>query len=194
MERRRISNNIRAWLPVLPFALLLFASYWLSQQVQPLPPVDKTLRHDVDYTIDHLTTTTLDDHGQPRFTLSAEKMWHYPDDDTTHLLMPSLTNFSVDRPQIHTSAQLGTLSHKADDLFLYTGVHIVTTAVNQAERSFQTEYLHVVPDREWAETDRTVLMQDGRNDITAVGMELDNQAHTIKMLSQVRANHAPIPK
>lgn len=192
MDSRRISEKLRGWLPLLPLVLLLLASYWLSLQVQPLTPVVSEQRHDVDYVIDKLTSTTLNEQGLPRLTLAAEKMWHYPDDDSTHLQMPLLTSFSADRPPSHTSAQSGTLSSKNEELFLYDEVQIVMPASGRRnEQRFQTDYLHLVPERDWAETDHPVLLLDGKNTISAVGMELDNQAQTVKLLSRVRATHEP---
>ncbi|MDD4912600.1 MAG: LPS export ABC transporter periplasmic protein LptC [Sideroxydans sp.] len=193
MEHRSIFNTLRSWLPLLPFVLLLGASYWLSLQVQPLPTLDKTVRHELDYTIDKLSSTTLNEMGTPHFTLSAERLWHYPDDDSTHLSLPNLNYFTIDRPQIHASAKLGTLSNKAEHLFLQDNVQLTMTS-DKLERSFTTEYLHIIPEREWAETDRAVTLQNGRSTISAIGMEIDNPAHTLKLLSQVRAEHEPTRK
>jgi lipopolysaccharide export system protein LptC len=193
IETQRIGAKLRAWLPLLPLALLLLSSYWLSLQVQPLTVGASEQRHDVDYVIDKLTNTTLNESGQPRLTLSADKMWHYPDDDTTHLQMPQLTSFYADRPPGHTSAQTGKLSSKSEDLFLYDEVQVVRPAgTDSPEQRFQTDYLHVAPERDWADTDHPVLMLSGKNTISAVGMELDNQARSVKLLSRVRATHEPI--
>ena len=57
------------------------------------------------------------------------------------------------------------------------------------ERRFQTEYLYVQPDRGWAETDQPVRLFDRHNRIDAVGMELDENARTVKLLQQVRGTH-----
>lgn len=193
MDTQRIGAKLRAWLPLLPLALLLLSSYWLSLQVQPLASSAGEQRHDVDFVIDKLTTTTLNEQGQPRITLSADKMWHYPDDDTTHLQMPHLTSFFADRPPSRISAQSGTLSSKNEDLFLYDEVQVVRpAAAHAAEQRFQTDYLHVAPERDWAETDHPVLLLSGTSTISAIGMELDNQARSVKLLSRVRATHEPV--
>jgi lipopolysaccharide export system protein LptC len=188
-----IPNKLRAWLPLLPLALLLLASYWLSQQVQPLLPISSEQRHDVDYVIDKLTTTTLDESGQPRRILSANKMWHYPDDNTTYLQLPLLTSFFADRPPGYMSAQTGKLSNKGEDVFLYENVQIVRPASdNLGEQQFQTNYLHAAPERDWADTDHPVLMTGRKSTISAIGMELDNRARTVVFLSQVNATHEPL--
>lgn len=193
MFATRFFEKARSWLPLLPLLLLLMATYWLNQQVQPLPQVQSQQRHDVDYVVDNFSATTLNLQGQPRFILSAEKLWHFPDDDTTHLQMPYLTSLYAERPPTVTSSQTGMLSSKGDDVFLYDEVRVLRPAsAGLLEQRFATDYLHVIPDRDWAESDQSVVMTNQYNVIRAVGMELDNKARTVKLLSRVRATHEPI--
>lgn len=190
---RRLIDSTRAWLPLLPLILLLAATYWLNQQVQPLPQGQSQQRHDVDYYIDNFTATSLNLQGQARSMLNAEKMWHYPDDDTTHLQMPRLTSLYPDRPPMLTTSQTGAISSKGDDVYLYNDVRITRPASpGFAEEDFSTDYLHVIPDRDWAETDKSVVMTGPNTEVLAVGMELDYKARTVKLLSRVSATHAPI--
>ncbi len=195
MNRLGLVEKARAWLPLLPLLLLLTATYWLNLQVQPLPTTASQLRHDVDYSVDNFSAVTLNAEGQPRFTLAAEKLWHYPDDDSTHLQMPQITSLYADRPPTLTTAQTGMISSKGDDVFLYDEVRVVRPASGDTgEQRFATDYLHVVPDRDWAETDQSVVVTSQYNILRAVGMELDNKARTVKLLSRVRATHEPIRK
>lgn len=193
MNTLRFNEKARAWLPLLPLVLLLAATYWLNQQVQPLPQVQSQQRHDVDYVVDNFSAVTLNLQGQPRFTLAAEKLWHYPDDDTTHLQTPQLTSLYASRPPTVTTARTGMVSSKGEDVFLYDEVRVVRPASDgSGEQRFATDYLHVIPDRDWAETDQSVVMTSQYNVIRAVGMELDNKARTVRLLSRVRADHEPI--
>jgi lipopolysaccharide export system protein LptC len=193
MNTLRFTERARAWLPLLPLLLLLAATWWLNQQVQPLPQVQSQQRHDVDYVVDNFSAVTLNLQGQPRFTLAAGKLWHYPDDDTTHLQMPQLTSLYANRPPTVTTARTGMVSSKGEDVFLYDEVRVVRPASDSGdEQRFATDYLHVIPDRDWAETDQSVVMTSQYNVIRAVGMELDNKARTVRLLSHVRADHEPI--
>lgn len=193
MHTRRAADTVRAWLPLLPLLLLLAAAYWLNLQVQPLPQVQSQQRHDVDYVVDNFSAVTLNIKGQPRFTLVADKLWHYPDDDSTHLQMPRLTNLYADHPPTLTTSLTGMISSKGDDVYLYDEVRILRPASDGiGEERFATDYLHVVPDRDWAETNQAVVMTSQYNVIRAVGMELDNKARTAKLLSHVRATHEPV--
>jgi lipopolysaccharide export system protein LptC len=192
MNRSGFIDKARAWLPLLPLLLLLLGTYWLNQQVQPLPQTQSQLRHDVDFVIDNLSAITLNVQGRPRFTLAAERMWHYPDDDTTHLQMPQLASLYSNRPPVLTSAQTGMISSKGDEVFLFDEVRVVRPAAGDVgEQRFATDYLHVVPERDWAETDQAVVVTSQHSVIRAVGMELDNEERTAKLLSRVRAFHEP---
>lgn len=183
----------RAWLPLLPLLLLLAATWWLNRQVSPLPPSQVEKRHDVDYVIEKYSAIALNALGQPRHIMSAEKLWHYPDDDTTHLQKPHIVSQSGNSPAVSTSAQTGTISSKGDEVFLYDEVQVVRAAGNgMSEQRFDTDYLHVIPDRDWADSDKPVTMTNQFSTIEATGMELDNRAGTVRLLSHVRAKHDPI--
>jgi len=192
-ERRQ---RLRAWSPLLPLLLLLGATYWLNQQVQPLPPKsDDSKRHDPDFIVSKFSATTLNEQGAPRFILSAEKMVHYPDDDSTHLDAPQLSSLHPGQPSVYTSARQGEISRKGDEVFLRDGVKLVRAAdATQSEMILTTSYLHAVPDLGLMDTDRPITMTDAHNVIHAVGMKFDNQARVIKLLAQVRSQHEIIRK
>jgi len=189
-------ERLRSWLPLLPLLLLLAASYWLNLQVQsPASRSGQNLRHDPDYVIDNFTATTLDDQGKIRFVMSAKKMWHYPDDDTTHLEIPRLESLTAELPPMLMSAKKGEISSKGDEIFLRDDVIIVRPAhANKSALTFNTSYLHIVPNKEFADTNRTVSMTDASTSLNAVGMELDYKAQTIKFLSRVKTVYEPVRK
>jgi lipopolysaccharide export system protein LptC len=189
-------ERLRSWLPLLPLLLLLGASYWLSLQVQsPAAGGKSNLRHDPDYIIDNFTATTLDEKGKVRFVMSAKKMWHHPDDDTTLLNDPQLVSLTAEHPPIRINAKNGEVSSKGDEVFLRNDVVIVRPAyANKSELTFTTNYLHVLPNKDIADTDHPVTMIDARTKLNAIGMELDNNTHTIKFLSRVNIVYEPVKK
>ena len=191
MTHLSILDRLRAWFALLPLLFLLAAAYWLNQQVQPLPPKpDSSKRHDPDFIVDNFSAVTLNEQGTPRFMIAAQKMLHYPDDDSTHLQAVQLTSLFADRPALHISASNGSISGKGDEVFLRDEVKIIRAAsAGQSELVFTTNYLRVIPDRDLADTDQAVTITDARNRISATGMQLDNKARTIKLLAQVRSEH-----
>ena len=186
-------QRLREWSALLPLLLLLAATYWLNQQVQPLPPKpDRSKLHDPDFIISKFSATTLNEQGVPRFLVSAQKMMHYPDDDSTLLDEPQLSSFNAGRPPVYAFARQGEVSSKGDEIFLRDEVKLVRAAsATQSEMTFTTPYLHVIPDRDLADTDRPVTMADAHNSVHAVGMQFDNKARKMKLLAQVRSQLDP---
>ena len=184
-------QKLREWSPLLPLLLLLGATYWLNQQVRPASlKSDGNKRHDPDFMVSKLAATTLNEKGAPHFVLFAQKMVHYPDDDSTHLDDLQLSSFYPDQPPVYTSAKRGEISGKGDEIFLHDEVKLVRAAsATQSEMTFTTTYLHAVPDLGLMDTDRPVTMMDAHNVIHAVGMKFDNKTRIIKLLAQVRSQH-----
>lgn len=188
-----LASRVRYWLPLLPLLGLLGVTYWLNQLVQPEPAKpDSSKRHDPDAIMENFSAIKLNEQGTPRFIMAAKKMQHYPDDDSTTLEMPRLATLSADRPAIHTTAKRGLVSSKGDEVFLHDDVKVLREASTlQDELTLRTEYLHVIPDKDLANTDRAVTIVDAHNTVHATGLEMDNKARTLKLLSQVRSEHVP---
>lgn len=188
-----IASRARYWLPLVPLFGLLGGTYWLNQQVQPEPAKpDSSKRHDPDAIVENFSATRLNVQGVPRFVMAATKMLHYPDDDSTTLEAPSITMLSAGQPAIHATAKHGTISSKGEEVFLHDAVEVLREASAQQDKlTLQTEYLRIVPDQDLATTDRAVTIVDAHNIVHATGMEMDNKTRTLKLLSQVRSEHAP---
>lgn len=186
-----LASRARYWLPLLPLLGLLGVTYWLNQQMQPDSARQSSkIRHDPDAIMGNFSATRLNEQGVPRFNMIAKKLQHYPDDDSTELEMPRVTLLSQGRSAIHITAEQGTISSKGDELFFYRNVELLREAsAIQDKLTVNTEYLHVVPDRDWADTDRVVTIVDPHNTLSAKGLEINQKTRTMKLLSQVRAEH-----
>lgn len=187
------ASRVRYWLPLFPMLGLLGVTYWLNQQVQPeSSKPDYGKRHDPDAIMENFSAIRLNEQGAPRFIMAAKKMQHYPDDDSTTLEVPRLTTLSAGQPAIHLVARQGIVSSRGDEVFLHRDVEVLREASAQrAELTLHTEYLHIIPDRDWADTDRAVTIVDAYNTVHATGLEMDNKARTLKLLSKVRSEHVP---
>lgn len=186
----------RYWWPVLPLLGLLGASYWLNQQVQPeAAKPDRSKAHAPDALINNFSALKLSELGVPRFILAAKQLRHYPDNDSTEVELPHLTTLSPDRSPLHTEARRGLVTSKGDEVLLHEQVKVWREGnASQSAMTLQTEYLRVIPERDWAETNQPVTLINPSTTVHAVGLEMDNQTHTIKLLAQVRSEHAPNTK
>ena len=82
-------------------------------------------RHDPDYYIENFTATGLDKNGQRRFVIEAERMAHFPDDDTALLDYPHVIEYEVGFAPRHTFADSGWMNSTGDEILLTDNVRIV---------------------------------------------------------------------
>lgn len=187
-----LAARARTWLPILPLLGILAMTYWLNKQAKPaLPVADRLKQHTADAIINNLKAVTLNKEGTPRLIMYAKQFVHYADDDSTTLEAPDLSVQTAMRPDVRITASHGTLSSKGDNLELFDNVEIVRAASKtQGEMLVRTDYVKVIPDLETAQTDHVVTVDEGNGHLSAIGMELDNRAQTLKLLSRVKATNA----
>lgn len=177
--------------PLILVAFLAALTYWLERTVQPLtPPRDGSTRHDPDYIIEKLVAVRLGPDGVRLHQVEADKMVHYPDDDTTHLDQPRFLKFEGDRLAISVVAKRALVSSEGKIIDFNDEVKALRHAFGRhSDLVLTTDYLQVIPDDDLARTDRPVVITDANTKLTAVGLELDNRAETVKLMSQVRGSY-----
>jgi lipopolysaccharide export system protein LptC len=184
MRRNRASSLF----PLLLLLALAVASLWLERAVQA-PEYDKSgkLRHDPDFIAEDFGITKMDATGKPEYILSAERMQHYPDDESTSVVAPRLVQRHDNANPIVIRADRGLIAKKGEEASFYGSVVVVREAGRgQSELRVQTEYLQVIPDRDLARTDKPVIITEGRSRLSGVGMEFNNKTRQFALQSQVR--------
>ncbi len=180
-----------AWFPVLLLAAMAAVTVWLNQQVQPAERArDDSARHDPDYIVENLSATRIGPDGFPHYTLSARRMVHYPDDDTTHLEAPRFVNLGSSGAPVTVTSDSATLSSNGESAYLSGNVRLVRSAyAGNSELTVRTSWLHVIPDDNFARTDRPVEISDAHTMVTSVGLEFNSQSQILKLLSKVRGRY-----
>jgi lipopolysaccharide export system protein LptC len=183
-------DRLNAWFPVILLALLAAVTVWLNQQVQPPDrPAAGAARHDPDYIVENLAATRFGPDGNRRYTLNAQRVTHYPDDDSTHLDGAQLVEFSKAAP-VTVSARTALVSSNGEEIFLHDDVKVVRAAyANHSELTLETTYLHAIPDNDFAQTDQPVKIYDADTVITAVGLEFYNATRVLNLMSNVRGRY-----
>lgn len=184
-------ERFSAAFPLLLVALLAAMSYWLERAVQgPAAPRDGSTRHDPDYIVQDFVVRQLGPDGIAVHQLEAKRMLHYPDDDSTHLEQPTLQRYTQGQLTLKISAIRARVSSEGKTVDFHDDVKAVRLATGErSELTMTTDHLHVVPDDDFAKTDRPVVIVDANTKATAVGLELDNKAKTLKLMSNVRGSY-----
>jgi lipopolysaccharide export system protein LptC len=184
-------ERLAAAFPFALLAALAALTFWLDRVVQPPQRgPDAASRHDPDYIVDNLSAVRTNDTGNAVYTLSASRMVHYPDDDTTFLTRPRFVSHRSTPMTI--TAREALVSSNGENVYFRDDVK-VTRAANreQSEMVMRTTYLHVIPDDSIARTDRPVTITDAATVVDAIGLELNSETRVLKLLSRVRGTYDP---
>ena len=170
---------------MLALALLTF---YLERTVREDDAPPSLRRHDPDYFVVNFTTTTYNREGAVESVMSAERMVHYPDDDTTELFAPRVVQAKPHEPRFSVRAERGQLSRDGDEIFLYGDVLLVRDAeAERPEARMTTEFLHVLRDRSLVRTDRLVKIVEGGRTLEGRGMEYNNESRELVLRADVVA-------
>lgn len=165
-------------------------TFYLDRAVNDDDSHPSLRRHDPDYIVVNFTTTTYNRAGAPESTLSASRMLHFPDDDTTELSEPRVVQTKPDEPKMTVRAARGKLSRDGEDIFLYDNVVLHREAgAGKGPATLTTEYLQVTRDRSIARTDREVKITEEGRSLTGRGMEYNNETRHFSLQSDVRGRY-----
>jgi lipopolysaccharide export system protein LptC len=179
---------------MLALALLTF---YLERTVREDDTPAAARRHDPDYYVVNFTTTTYNREGAAETSMSAARMVHYPDDDTTELEAPRVVQSKPNQPRYSVRAERGQLSRDGDEIFLYGDVVLVRDASEHApEARMTSEFLHVLRDRSLVRSDREVRIVEGSRSLQGRGMEYNNESGELLLRHDVQArfNSLELPK
>jgi lipopolysaccharide export system protein LptC len=180
---------------LFPLALMLslaLLTFYLDRMVREDETAPTKRRHDPDYIVTDFTTTTYDRDGRPLTLLSAARMLHYPDDDTTELHAPHMLQTRPAEPRMSVTAERGTVSADGEEIFLYDNVVLVREADGERpEARLTTSFLHVLRERSLVRTDREVTIVEDTRSLSGRGMEYDAESRVFTLLADVRGRFEP---
>jgi lipopolysaccharide export system protein LptC len=190
-----VNDRLVTWSPLLLLALLATMSFWLDRKVQPAEHrADGSTRHDPDFIVEGFSAVKMNPDGTRRYALTAKRMVHFPDDNSTQLELPRLVYFDYQRAPVTIRSETAEGVQGGDDVFFRGDVQIIRSAfANNAELGVFTSFLQVIPDQNLAKTDKPVRMVEGSSTASSVGLEFNNVTRELKLLSEVKASYA-IPK
>jgi lipopolysaccharide export system protein LptC len=177
--------------------LLALLTFWIDKSVQPqVPKLDGSSRHDPDYIMSNFVTTKTDINGELRYKLAASEMKHFPDIDSTDLVKPRFTQFAKDKPYTKLEGETGSVSSDGEQVEVFGNVLVMREAfAGKGEMTVETDYLKILPNEEYATTDRPVVIKQAPGTVIyATGLIYEKQQQTVTLLHKVRAHYEPVPK
>lgn len=179
--------------PLLLMLVLAVLTFWLEMMLREEEELRQApRRHDPDYIVDRLLHTRFNAQGTAESTLAAEKMLHYPDDDSTELLAPRLVQTKANQPRVTVSAERATLSRDGEELFLYDNVLVVREAgAGRPETRLRTSFLQMARAQSVLRTDADVVITEGDRVLSGRGMEYNSESRQFSLRERVRGRYLP---
>lgn len=174
-------------LPLLLLTLLAGLTFWLESATHiDVGRNDGKGRHDPDFIVDNFTVRRYNVSGSLQYVLTAPKMLHYADDDSTEVGTPVLTYFGEDR-RTRVNAGKAWLSKEGKEVRLSDDVRVVREAMaDSPELVVTTAEMLVYPDDEVARGSLPVTITQGRSILTGTGFDTDNRIHVFKLMGRAR--------
>ncbi len=132
---------------IITFIIMVGLSIWLQLGLLEDPksqPIPGDSRHDPDYYVENFTATGVDETGQNRYVLEAERMVHFPDDDTALLDKPHIIQYKDGLAPRHSYSDSGWVAPGGDEVLLTGNVRVIEGhATNDAGGVMTTEKLKI---------------------------------------------------
>jgi lipopolysaccharide export system protein LptC len=183
----RFVGRWHALYPVVMIGLLAALTLWLSRAMN-FEPVrqDGKLRHDPDYFVDKLNGKRFDDQGKLQYSLVADHMVHYADDESTELTNPRVLHLGRGTP-LRISASRADVSKDGKVVTLKENVRLVREpTADKPQMTLTTTTLTVLPDDEFATTEAPVTITHGNSVVRGTGFEYNNITAVAVLKANVR--------
>jgi lipopolysaccharide export system protein LptC len=177
-----------ALFPLLLLAILAGLAYWLEKSTEvAAPKADANLRHDPDAIAKNFTVLRYDPDGKLRYRLEADYMEHYPDDDSSRIQLPRLTNYRPQSPDITLIGKSARITEKGKHILVQEDVVLTRLAFEgRPPLIAHTPELTVLPDEGRAFNQHPVKITQGKSQIEGLGLQMDNNLGVFILQKQVR--------
>ncbi|MEW6676482.1 MAG: LPS export ABC transporter periplasmic protein LptC [Pseudomonadota bacterium] len=160
------------WIPLVLAGVLALLAVWLNQLThRPVMEDHGGFAHEPDTIVTRFNALAFDAEGRPLHRLTADKLIHYMDDDTTEIMNPRFRVLEGGRLQSDVVASRGQISTNGQHVHLLGNVRVRRySETGGLPVTLDTDYLWITPDAHLMRTDRAVTLRQGKTVITAGSM------------------------
>ncbi|GAB2904726.1 LPS export ABC transporter periplasmic protein LptC [Paraburkholderia jirisanensis] len=180
-------------LPLVAMAILAGVTYWLLQATKPHENEDviRPKAHTPDYFADNFSVSELDQSGSTQYRLTAEKLIHYEDTESSDLTMPAIRAFQPGKPIVTATGERGTVNGDGSIVDLYDHARIIRAAgFGDPQMQADSQHFRVLVNDDVIETEKPVKLQRGLSVMTADGMNYNNVTRVMQLFGTVRGSIA----
>ena len=183
------------WMPLGLAAMIALLGVWLNHLAER-PQVQDSggFTHDPDSIVEHFKVQTFDIAGRPLHLLTARRMVHYMDDDTSELDLPRFRLTSADQAPVEVHARRGLVFGDRRSVHVLGDVQATRAATAEQPALMLTgEHLRVVPEAGILSSDKPVTLRQGKSVIRAGGLYVDEHRKRLELTGGVRGLYEKTP-
>lgn len=190
------TGRLRVWTAVAIAAALALTSLWvvevMRQQTDDILPA--AVRTEPDYYVNRFEFVQMNPDGTPRFSLSGDKLEHYPADDSSEIDNPVVNTLSAGEPPMTVIAKRARIEDDNTKVHLHGNVLLDRPATPRSEPlKVMTEYALVLPDEDIIRSDKPVTIRTGQSVLRGTGMTVNNATRQFELASRVRGTYVAPP-
>lgn len=183
--------NFRLILFILILGAVAAGTWWLASHITPpeisAPPPPT---HEPDYYFTDATVTTLDKQGKRAAVLTAPRIEHHPDDDSSEVFSPRIEYYSAGDPPWHGQADHGLMPSGGQLLKLDGHVEMRRPGTHgDPPLIIHTGRLDVNLNTNIGSTDDRVEILQGSTRMTGIGMLAYFNENRLVLKSTVRGHY-----
>lgn len=185
----------QAWRVMLATAFLGALTFWILRQLdeEQTSSLAQT-RHEPDYYFVEMTRRTMNREGELQNVLTAENVYHFPDDDTTELAHPHMEIYNGDPNPWQVVAERGLIKSDNEIVFLQGRVEIWRVN-SEGQRQFEilTSEFRVFPKVQYGESDNATTIRGSSNVTKTRGFRANFEHNRLELLERVRSRYEKPP-
>lgn len=175
---------------LIPVVLL---SWWLVQESDEIQKPKKVDDHKADYYIENFKSTLIDEAGKPSHELYGKKLIHYMDDDSIEITNPLIKIHNKENGFFWKITALSGKITNHDEMVLLSGETVIEKmGQNVKPVKITTSDVIYRPGLHFLQTDKHVLIESLKGQLTAIGMKaIVKIPYYIELKQQVRGKYVP---
>lgn len=192
MSTLRSVSRIRVVLLLLFTAALALGSFWMLEAMRRSAgsDTDNANRNDPDYYVEGFQFVRVSNSGQAQYSISGERLTHYPADDTHKIDRPVVRSTTPERPAMQATSDTATVDRLGGKIHMYGAVHLDRAPTPDRERlQLNSTYLMLLTDEEIMQTDKPVTITLGQSVLKGTGMIANNATGELRLAGNVNVTY-----
>lgn len=171
-------------------ALVILSSAWSILLTTHRLPLVIDASNQPDAYMETITAVILNKQGTPSLKITAPKMMHYAEHDTTQIIQPHVIVYRHSPEPWHIQSDFAKTTKGTEQIIFSQNVVIHHPSdIADPTTTLKTASLTVLPEQQRAETQEAVTITQPDTIVHAIGMLANLNEGTIKLLSQAQGDY-----